>query len=178
MGGIGEGKKWIIIILIWVWVRVDLSIPSPVAGLITGCLSAPGHERISLMSLRVRAAMLTCTPGCLAPQDKVCYYLSFYFSSNKIQAYIMPLATLDMRWYQICVTLHEWNISIGTWWMIWLTKCNQVTKSILCNSGPQLTKFKMSTWILDKSNQRSRWPYSVLLVLLKASFRFFEYNFL
>jgi hypothetical protein len=31
MGGIGEGKKWIIIIWIWVWTRVDLSIPSPVA---------------------------------------------------------------------------------------------------------------------------------------------------
>ena len=31
MGGIGEGKKWIIIIWIWVWTRVGLPIPSPVA---------------------------------------------------------------------------------------------------------------------------------------------------
>jgi hypothetical protein len=35
MGGNGECKKWIIIIWIWVWTRVDLSIPSPVAGLDT-----------------------------------------------------------------------------------------------------------------------------------------------
>jgi hypothetical protein len=36
MGGNGEGKKWIIIIWIWVSTRVDLSIPSPVAGLAVG----------------------------------------------------------------------------------------------------------------------------------------------
>jgi hypothetical protein len=34
MGRNGEGKKWITIIWIWVWTRVDLSIPSPVAGLL------------------------------------------------------------------------------------------------------------------------------------------------
>jgi hypothetical protein len=38
MGGNGEGKKWIIIIWIWISTRVDLSIPSLVAGLVArGC---------------------------------------------------------------------------------------------------------------------------------------------
>jgi hypothetical protein len=46
MGGIGEGKKWMIIIWIWVRTIVDLSIPSPVAGLgiriLHSCHSATG----------------------------------------------------------------------------------------------------------------------------------------
>jgi hypothetical protein len=43
MGGNRDGKKWIIIIWIWVWTRVDLSIPSPVAGLAT--MKPPSHRR-------------------------------------------------------------------------------------------------------------------------------------
>jgi hypothetical protein len=46
MGGIGEGKKWIIIIWIWVWVRVDLSIPSPVASPVAG-LSRTSERRLA-----------------------------------------------------------------------------------------------------------------------------------
>jgi hypothetical protein len=50
MSEIGEGKRWIIIIWIWVWTRVDLSIPSPVAGLRARHPSAwppdaQGHDR-------------------------------------------------------------------------------------------------------------------------------------
>jgi hypothetical protein len=33
IGEIEDGKKWIIIFWIWIWTKVDLSIPSPVAGL-------------------------------------------------------------------------------------------------------------------------------------------------
>jgi hypothetical protein len=53
MGGNGEGKKRIIIIWIWVLTRVDLSIPSPVAGLRQASLATSAGVR-AVDSLNVR----------------------------------------------------------------------------------------------------------------------------
>ena len=81
------------------------------------------HHRPPLCLMLCRVAMLTCSPGCFAPANKVCYPLSFCLCSNRIQAY-MPHWTWFGTFLVNVAYLHKglcysaWDVFNGTWWVM------------------------------------------------------------
>jgi len=120
------------------------------------------HHRPPLCLMLCRVAMLTCSLGCFAPANKVCYPLSFCLCSNRIQAY-MPHWTwfgtfLVNVAYLHSVTLHETSLMAHDEW--WLAKCNWITSCQVHFRQLNVTELKMRTLIPDTSSQMASYGFN------------------